>query len=304
MNTPIDRRGFLKSTALAAAAVTAWQSRDSLAADAPASEKRFRKAVKLSMVQGNDSILDKFKMLKEAGFDGVEIDSPSGLNHDEVVEARKQTGLIVHGVINSVHWKKPFSHAEASVRKEAVEALNTALRDAKHYGATTVLVVPGVVSKECAYNDAYKRSQEEIRKCLPVAKEMNIKIAFENVWNNFLLSPLEAARYVDEFESPMVGWYFDVGNVVRSGWPEHWIHILGKRILKMDIKEYSREKRDKEGLWKGFQVELLEGDCDWPAVMKASRDIGYIGWGTAEVPGGGRDRMKFLAERMDRIFAS
>ena len=137
-----------------------------------------------------------------------------------------------------------------------------------------------------------------------MAQETGIKIAFENVWNNFLLSPLEAARYVDEFESPLVGWYFDVGNIVRYGWPEHWVHILGKRILKLDIKEYSRKKSDQEGLGKGFGVELLEGDCDWPAVIKSLREIGYTGWGTAEIPGGDRERLKEIASRMDRIFAS
>jgi hexulose-6-phosphate isomerase len=124
------------------------------------------------------------------------------------------------------------------------------------------------------------------------------------VWNNFLLSPIEFARYIDEFESPWVGAYFDVGNIVRYGWPEHWIRTLGKRILKLDIKEFSRAKADDEGTRKGFKVELLEGDCDWPAVMAALREIGYEGWGSAEVPGGGPDRLREISQRMDRIFAS
>ena len=147
-------------------------------------------------------------------------------------------------------------------------------------------------------------SAEEIRRLLPRAAELGIKIAFENVWNSFLLSPLEAARYVDEFESEFVGWYFDVGNIVRSGWPEHWVRALGKRILKLDIKEYSRAKRDNEGLWKGFGVELLEGDCDWPAVMAALDEIGYSGWATAEIGGGGEERLRDIASRMDRIMVS
>ena len=138
--------------------------------------------------------------------------------------------------------------------------------------ATTVLLVPAVVNKEVSYADAYTRSQAEIRKALPLADELGIKIALENVWNNFLLSPLEEARYIDELDSPMVGAYFDVGNVLRYGWPEHWITTLGKRILKIDIKEFSRKKQNEEGLGKGFDVELLEGDCDWPAVMAALRE--------------------------------
>jgi hexulose-6-phosphate isomerase len=138
---------------------------------------------------------------------------------------------------------------------------------------------------------------------VPAAQETGVAICFENVWNNFLLSPLEAARFVDAFKSPMVRWYFDVGNIVRAGWPQHWIQTLGKRIFKLDIKEYSREKRDKEGMGKGFQVELGEGDCDWPEVMQALRDIHYTGWGSAEVPGGDRERLKDIAQRMDKIFA-
>ncbi|MGE3803836.1 MAG: sugar phosphate isomerase/epimerase family protein, partial [Gemmataceae bacterium] len=207
------------------------------------------------------------------------------------------------GVVDSVHWKQTLSHADPEVRAQGLAGLKTALRDAKLYGATSVLLVPAVVNKEVSYDQAYQRSQAEIKKALPLAQELGIKIAFENVWNNFLLSPLEAARYIDEFESPLVAAYFDVGNVLRYGFPEQWVRILNKRIFKLDIKEYSLKKASNEGLWKGFQVELLEGDCDWPAVMKALKEINYTGWGTAEVPGGKRDRLKDIATRMDRIFA-
>jgi len=109
---------------------------------------------------------------------------------------------------------------------------------------------------------------------------------------------------VDEFESPMVGWYFDVGNIVRYGWPEQWIRILGKRIIKLHVKEYSRKKADQEGVWKGFNAELLEGDCSWPAVMTAVREVGYTGWFTAEIGGGRRERLENIATLMERIFAS
>ena len=132
-----------------------------------------------------------------------------------------------------------------------------------------------------------------------------MKIAIENVWNHFLLSPLEAARYVDEFNSPWVGWHFDVGNVITYGWPEQWIRVLGKRIQKLHIKEFSREKANKEGLWKGFDVAFLKGDNNWPAVMKALDEIGYDGWGIAEQPGADSlEGLKKLSEEMDRIFAS
>jgi hexulose-6-phosphate isomerase len=267
------------------------------------SKPRLKKSLKFGMVKTDMSILDKFKLLKDLGFDGVEMDSPNNLDNKEILKARDKTGLEIPGVVNSVHWRRPLSHPDPEVRAECVESMTTALKDCKTYGGTTVLLVPAVVDAEISYEDAYKRSQEEIRKLLPVAEKTGIKIAIENVWNNFLLSPLEAARYVDEFESPMVGWYFDVGNIVRYGWPEHWIRTLGKRILKLDIKEYSRKKEREEGVWAGFDVKLGDGDCNWPKVMEALEDIGYNGWASAEVSGGDASRLKEISERMDKIFS-
>jgi len=298
-----DRRNFLKlaGAAVASAAATQVVGR-AIAADSSA--KPYKKAVKYGMIQAGSTVKEKFQLLKDLGFDGVELDSPSKLDRDEVLRARDEVGLPIHGVVDSVHWRDTLSHPDPAVRQRGLEGLQTALRDSKYYGGTTVLLVPAVVSKEVSYADAYTRSQAEIRKALPLANELGIKIALENVWNNFLLSPLEAARYIDELDSPLVGAYFDVGNVLRYGWPEQWIATLGKRIMKLDIKEFSRQKQNDEGLSKGFDVELLEGDCDWPAVMAALRDIKYTGWGTAEIPGGGRERLQDIARRMDRIFAS
>src|SRR5205814_8309235 len=152
------------------------------------------------------------------------------------------------------HWAKPLSAPNPKAREEGLEALKQTLRDAKRYGATSVLLVPAVVNKQVAYADAYTRSQAEIRKAIPVAEESGVKIAIENVWNKFLLSPLEAARYVDEFNSPAVGWHFDIGNVLALGWPEQWIPVLGNRIQKLHIKEYSKTKQQNEGAHKGFEV--------------------------------------------------
>lgn len=266
--------------------------------------RNIKKCLKFGMVEEDLSILEKFQLLKDLGFDGVEMDGPNDLDKEEILAAKEKTGLEIPGVIDSVHWKLPLSDPDPAIREQSREGLITALHDCKKYGGTTVLLVPGVVSKEVSYDVVYKNSQEEIRKVLPLAQELDIKIAIENVWNNFLLSPLEAARYIDEFENPMIGWYMDIGNIVRYGWPEQWISILGKRILKLDIKEYSRKKQQEEGIWKGFDVNLLEGDCDWPTVMQAIDDIGYEGWGSAEVPGGDRNRLKDISERMDKIFSS
>jgi hexulose-6-phosphate isomerase len=298
MEGPLSRREFLGA---AAAGLPALGIGSALLASDTRPKRPFRKAVKFDMVAGDATVLDKFRLLREVGFEGVDMPAPSGLNADEVMAAREATGLLIHGVVDSVHWSSPLSDPDPKVRAAGREALEQALRDCSRYHGTTVLLVPAVVNQQVSYADAWERSREEIAAVLPLAQELGVRIAIENVWNNFLLSPLEAARYVDEFQSPWIGWYFDVGNVVRYGWPEQWVRILGKRILKLDIKEYSRKKADDEGTWKGFDVELGEGDCNWPAVCGALRDIHYSGWATAEVPGGDANRLADISNRMGRI---
>ncbi|MFQ5739182.1 MAG: sugar phosphate isomerase/epimerase family protein [Acidobacteriota bacterium] len=303
----LQRRDFLKIAGAGATALGLIGGKRAAGAATPAPPPRatiLKKALKFGMVKEEElSLVEKFKLLKELGFDGVELDGPSDLNRDEVLRAREESGLPIPGVVDSVHWRKPLSDPDPQVRAEGLEGLKTALRDARAYGASTVLLVPAVVKKEVSYGDAYARSQAEIRKVLPLARQLGVRIAIENVWNNFLLSPLEMARYIDELESSWVGVHFDVGNIVNYGWPEHWIRTLGHRILKFDIKEYSRKKRDQEGPYAGFRVKLGEGDCDWPAVRQAIKDIGYSGWGAAEVAGGNRERLKEISERMDRILS-
>ena len=302
MSSELNRRRFLQTAGSIAAAVSVPPLVSSIAADEAPPAHGLRKALKYSMIAGKAPVLEKFKLAKAAGFEGVDINVR--LKHEEVNRAQDETGLKVHGVVAYDHWGKPLSHPDGEVRKASLESLLGAIRDAKAYGGTTVLLVPAVVNKEISYADAYKRSQAEIRKALPLAEELGIRILFENVWNNFLLSPVEMARYIDEFDSKMVGAYFDVGNVVRFGWPEHWITALGPRIGKLDIKEYSRKLQSSKGPYAGFGVKLGDGDCDWPAVMQALKEIGYKGWATAEVRGGDPERLADISQRMDRIFSS
>ena len=297
----IPRRTFLATAAALTAGMVA--GRTTLAADPPAG--KIKKSLKWGMVDLPGSLVDKFKVLKEIGFDGVELDSPTKLDVSEVLKARDASGLVINGTVYANHWSRPLSDPDPAVRAASTESLKTALRETKLLGGTSVLLVPAVVSKAVSYDDAYRRSQEQIRQAIPVAEETGVRIALENVWNNFLESPLEAARYIDEFGTPAVCAHFDVGNVLRYGWPEQWIRILGPRIFKLDIKEYSLKKMADEGVYKGFNVPIGEGDCDWPAVMKALREIGYTsGWGAAEVPGGGRDQLADISRRMDRVLAS
>lgn len=297
----MQRREFLKNSTIATTAAVVGIDRAALAAK-PVARPLIKKSLKYGMVTEKISVLDKFKMLKDLGFDGVELDSPNELDPKEVLEARDKTGLLIPGVVNSVHWKSPLSDADPKVRETCSKSMIKSLNDCKLYGGTTVLLVPGVVNAGTSYQDAYQRAQKEIIKLIPEAEKTGIKIALENVWNNFLISPVEAARFVDEINHPLVGWYFDVGNILRYGWPEHWIETLGKRIMKIDIKEFSRKKQQDEGLWKGFDVELMDGDCNWPVVNKALAKVGYSGWGSAEVPGGDRKRLQVISERMDAVF--
>jgi len=274
-------RGVASTVATSAIGVLSLQSK----ASDSAAPRRIKKAVKFHMLTEDLSVLDKFKLLADLGFDGTEIHVTTKVDRNEVREAIDATGVVVHGFLNST---KPD--------------LKYAIDSAKFYGATSVLVVAVKVDKHNPYDEVYRQQHDRIKAALPYAERQGIKLLIENVWNNFLLSPLEMARFIDEMESPSVGAYFDVGNVVRFGWPEHWITILGNRIGKLDIKEYSRKKERDEGLRKGFQVEIGEGDCDWPAVRRALTDIGYTsGWATAEVPGGGRNRLADIARRMDRV---
>jgi hexulose-6-phosphate isomerase len=298
MNELLHRRGFLKIGGLLSAAALA--SAGSLAADAQAKKRSLKKAIMYATIGYKGSVLEKFKAVRAAGFEGVE--PMSHMNQDEVVKALEETGLKAASVCCNTHWGKPLSSPDAGVRQEGLEGLLIALRDAKRYGATSVLLVPGRVAHPAnlgEQGDCWKRSIAEIRKAIPTAGELGVKIAIENVWNDFITTPQQAKAYLEEIGSPMVGWHFDIGNTGRYSPPETWIPVIGKYIVKLHIKEYSQFKK--------FSVQLFEGDNNWPAIMKALDDVGYQGWGIAEQPGDqSKDAvaLKELAGRMDRAFAS
>jgi len=282
MNTTlINRRSFIKNTLLAAGAISLPLAGDKFAAsgaEAPKPPPRpagnnYKKSIMWETVRLPGSVLDKFKAIKVAGFEGVELSSH--MNRQEVLDAAKATGLVITGLVCSTHWRKPLSHPEAAVRREAIEGVLVALEDAKVYGTDAMLLVPGQVNANVSYNECWKRSVEGIRELLPVAEKSNIKICVENVWNYFLLSPLEARRYVDQFDSACVKFYFDTGNVMIHGWPEQWIRELGGRIWRVHIKEFSRKAADEKGRRAGFEAPLGEGDVDWPRVLEALRECGY-----------------------------
>jgi len=262
-----------------------------------------KKGIMWGSVGIGETIADKFLNAKMAGFDGIELISHEDRN--EVLKARDKTGLPIFSVCGSKHWDFPLSDPDPNVREKGLDALKISIEDAAAYDADTVLLVPGRVTDTVGYDDCWNRTVEEIRKVLPMAEKLKVSIAIENVWNNFLLSPLEAVNYVDQFSSTWVRFYFDCGNILAYGWPEQWIKILGKRIAKLHIKEYSRKIADKEGKSAGFGVKLLEGDVNWPAVMKALDDIDYSDWATIEQPGGdSTEGLKDLCDRLAAILKS
>jgi L-ribulose-5-phosphate 3-epimerase len=301
----IDRRVILSlSAAAVSGALLACHATGPAAAGVAAPRKRrLRKALGIGMIGTGETLADKFALARDCGFAGVEMDGPSGHALEEVLSARDRSGLAIPSVVDSVHWQRSLGDPDAAERAKGRDGLEGALRDAHAYGARSVLLVPAVVDKQRPYDLAWKHSIAEIRAVVPLAKELGVKIAVENVWNNFILSPLEARRYLDEIASDQVGWHLDLGNLLIYGWPEQWARILGPRVLQLHIKEFSRKKMDDAGRWKGFDVELGEGDNDWPAIMRALDDIGYDGWGIAEVGGGDAVRLKDVSARMDRCFA-
>jgi hexulose-6-phosphate isomerase len=290
-----NRREFIKQGSAALVAGTLFPLGKAVA-DIPHGKGQIRKAIMYATIAHSGSVMDKFQAIKAAGFEGVE--PMSHMNQDEVMRALEATGLKAASVCCSTHWAKPLSHPDESVRRESLEGLQQALKDAKRYGASSVLLVPGVVNKDVSYDDCFKRSVAEIKKAVPFAGEMGVKIAIENVWNKFITKVDQAVAFLDAIDSPMVGWHFDIGNVITYSPAENWIPVLGKRILKLHIKEYSQFKK--------WNVRLLEGDDHWPAIMKALHEVGYDGWGISEQPGEqskDAEALKDLSDRMTRIFS-
>ena len=282
----MNRRGFW---AAAAAAITTG---------AAAQRLKIRKGVYLGMLPRNLSYTDRFKLAREVGFEDLEcgtITEPRVA--EEIKQAAEASGLRIHSVMNQAHWKYPLSSSDPAVVAESIKGMETSLQNAQLWGADTVLLVPAVVNAQTRYQDAWTRSQQHIRKLLPLAAKLKVVIAIENVWNKFLLSPLEMARYVDEFKSPWVRAYLDVGNMVLFGFPQDWIRTLGRRIVKVHLKDFRFQKMQAEF------TPLREGAIEWPEVHKALAEIGFTGTATVELPGGDEAYLREVSRRVDLILA-
>jgi len=244
-------------------------------------------------------VAERFQLARECGFEAIECPTtPDPSKAEEILAASKSAKLPIHSVMNQEHWRSPLSSADPAVVEKSLDGMRTSLHNAKLWGADTVLLVPAVVNPETPYADAYTRSQREIRKLIPLAAELKVIIGIEEVWNKFLLSPLEFARYVDEFQSPWVRAYFDIGNVAIQAYPHDWIRTLGKRIVKLHVKDFAFRKRVAEF------TPLLEGEIDWKAVHAALADIGYQGTATVELPAGDGPYLKEVCNRFEKILNS
>jgi len=289
----IGRRSFLKYAG-AVAAGASLMGRTIFAQESQNNTKP-RKALQFGMLPRQLSDADKFKLAKKCGFEGIELNSPiADLNAaKELGTLAKEAGTPIHSVVNG--WGGPLSDPKQENVDKGISSMETSLRCASAVGANAVLLVPAVVNEEVGYAEAYERSQRNVRKLLPLAEEMRVVIAVENVWNKFLLSPLEFARYVDEFDSLWLKAYFDVGNVIILGFAQDWIRTLGKRIVKIHLKDFKRS---------GYKwTNLLDGDVNWPEVRKALEETGYSGFLTPELSGGDEAYLTDLAKRIDRIVA-
>ncbi len=288
----IKRRSFLKLTAAAAVAPSMLTA--SIPSARAQEEKKLYKALVIGMLPRALSDAEKFRLAKKCGFDGIEAGPMK--DHKAAAEQAKiarEEGTPIHSLLYG--WWPPFTNRDPKVVGKSIEAMENALRCARVMGADAVLLVPTRVTEDFSYQDAYKWSQEYIHKLVPTAEQTRVIVAIENVWNKFLLSPIEFARYVDELKSRWVKAYFDVGNVIIYGHAHHWIRTLGKRLVKIHLKDFKRS---------GYQWKnLLDGDVNWPQVRKALDEVGYSGWMTAELGGGDEAYLTDVAKRIDRIIA-
>src|SRR5437588_8875069 len=258
-----------------------------------------KKGLVFDMVSDKQSYADRFKLVRDTGFEVVQaLTEPDQHKAEAMKEAADAANIRIDSVMNVDHWQYPLSSSDPAVVEKSLSGMRTSLQNAKIWGSDVVLLVPAVVNPQTSYRDAWIRSQAQIRKLIPLAEQLRVVIAIEEVWNRFFLSPLEMARYIGEFQSPWVAAWFDVGNVVLYGYPQDWIRTLGKRIVKVHLKDF---KRKEDGYaW----ANLGGGDEEWPAVRQAFADIGYTGSVIAELVPGDEAYLRDVSRRIDRLLRS
>lgn len=253
-----------------------------------------KKGINIWSFPSDHTVHASITLAKEAGFDGIELalnetgELSLESNEQELLGYKAQAadaGIALTSLASGLYWTYSLTSSQSGVRSKARDIVKKQLESAAILGVDTILVVPGAVgvdfipnSEIVPYDKAYDYALEAFQLLAEEAEAVKVSIGIENVWNKFLLSPLELRDFIDKIDCPYVGSYFDVGNVLFSGYPEHWIRILNKRIKKVHFKDYRREAGGLHGF-----VDLLAGDVDYPEVMKALSEIGYEGYVIAEM---------------------
>ena len=301
----LPRRRFLQigaaaTSGLAVSSLSAQTPEKSQPASQPATQPWLKKTLKIGMIRlPKGSMTDKFKLAKEAGFQGVELNAPS-IPIDEAKQAAAESGLIIDGSVGGYHWKTRHTDPNPDVREKAMELLISGLKNTAAVGGESMLLVPGH-GKDGTDEEVYERAVAAVKEALPIAKDLNVSILIENVWNDFCYdhegdsnqTAERLAKFIDEFNSPLVGVQFDIGNHWKYGDPAEWIRTLGKRIQKLDIKGFLRDDP------KPRFTKITEGDINWPSVEEALHDINFTGWLAAEVGGGGLERLKEVNDHLE-----
>ncbi len=258
-------------------------------------------------------LLERFSMAKNHGFDGIELrigeDIPLDTSADDarrIGDGARSAGVSVVSLwVSQPLHASPLNSPDAAVRARGVEAIQKAIALATHVNCGALLLYPGVVGSgprfDVSYEKTWERFSTELRKVVPAAERAKVLLTPENVWNKFLLSPLEMRAFVDQFNSPWFQTHFDIGNVMQYGYPQDWILTLGPRIKRIHVKDYKLSARTEQGRFVG----LFEGDVDWKAVMAALVQVGYRGFLSPEigfdpnVP----DQLLTVSRQLDRILA-
>ena len=285
----LDRRQFGVAVA-AGVSASAFAATTRAEVTAVEPDRRLLRSVKWGMIEVDGPPIERFRVCKELGFDGIELISPIDVPIAELRAASAETGLPIHGLVNNKHWQVRLSSPDEATRDRAVATLDRAVQDCHGLGGHAVLLVPGVVGAEATHDEVWARSIAGVRRVLPTASRLGVRVLIENVWNGFCETPEQLRDYLDEIDSPWVGAYYDIGNSQKFSPTEAWIRVLGSRIVKLDVKDW--------GVDGGFG-KIGDGDVDWPAVREALQETGFSGWCTAEVAGGDRSRLADIARRMD-----
>ncbi len=309
----LTRRSFLAAGAASVAVPAVVHTGSLSAADAaaqrvvtPPAGKRILLSCKLGMIAKEAggkalSLAERLSLAGQAGFDGVDLDQAAECTPEQARDAVRQSGVFVHNAINHAHWSQRLTSANEEERARGRANIEHCLRVSHAAGGSGVLIVVGR-GEDGPADEIEERCRQEIKKLLPLAASLGQRILFENVWNHMLYDhdapPEQTAekfvKFVDSFNSPWVGMYYDIGNHWKYGQPGDWIRAFGHRCVKLDVKGFSRAENKF--------TEITEGDLPWDQVRKALDEIGFAGWATAEVGGGGLERLTEVRQQMQKAF--